>query len=430
MGGDWPAGKVEPGQKGFGPPAFGRVLADLAGERPSLFGGAFAPPIAVLHRAALDNNIQSMARYCRDNGVELAPHGKTSMAPQLFRRQLEAGAWGLTAATPAHVAVYRAAGIRRVLLANELVDTGSIDWVLSELAQDACFEFLCYVDSVAGVELLAEGLRRAAAPRRLDVLIEMGHAGGRTGCRTTEEARAVARAVAAVEGLRVVGLAGYEGSIGHDVSPQVLAEVDEYLSLIHSTASDLAADGLLTDPGGGIVLSAGGRVHFDRVVAVLARPLPDGRRSRCILRSGCYVTHDSGEYARLSPFSRPGADSRYRLRPALELWASVLSVPEPRLAIAGIGRRDTGFDMGLPVPTGIRRGAAPEASFTDLPAGASVLKLNDQHAYVRLPPPTQVAPGDWMSFGISHPCTTFDKWRVLPEVDDEYRVVDFIGTLF
>jgi D-serine deaminase-like pyridoxal phosphate-dependent protein len=422
---------VEPGLKGFGPGASGRPLSDLLADRPSLFGGLFAPPVAVLHRGALTHNIATMARYCRDNGVDLAPHGKTSMAPQLFRRQLDAGAWAMTAATPAHVAVYRAAGVRRILLANELVEPAWIDWIVAELAEDACFDFLCYVDSVAGVQLLADRLGRLPL-RRLDVLIEMGHAKGRTGCRTLDEARVVARAAADVEGLRVVGLGGYEGSLGHDISPQVLASVDEYLSAMHSAAADLAAEDLLEDPGGGIVLSAGGSVHFDRVVAVLARPLPDGRPSRCVLRSGCYVTHDSGEYARLSPFSRPGADPAYAFRPALEVWASVLSVPEPGLAIAGMGKRDTGIDMGLPVPTGVRRGGGPAgaAAGAEPLAGSSVAKLNDQHAYVSLAPGITVEPGDWMSFGISHPCSTFERWRLLPEVDDDYRVVDFIETFF
>jgi D-serine deaminase-like pyridoxal phosphate-dependent protein len=74
---------------------------------------------------------------------------------------------------------------------------------------------------------------------------------------------------------------------------------------------------------------------------------------RVVLRSGCYLTHDDGLYARASPLPE--------LRPALELWARVLSCPEPGLAIAGFGKRDAPYDIDLPV---IRAASAPERTRT------------------------------------------------------------------
>ncbi len=412
--------------QGLSPALDGGSIGRLVEERASLFGGAFAPPVMVLKRAALENNIEAMARYCRDSGVELAPHGKTTMAPQLFERQLAAGAWGITAATPAQVAVYRAAGMSRILLANELVDPGSIDWILSELAADPGFEFLCYVDSVEGVRLLADGLGRRSIVRPFDVLVEIGYEGGRTGCRTIEQAREVARAVAGVDGLRAVGLACFEGLIARDVAPESIALVDAFLESVRAGAEALCAEGLLADRGDGVVLSAGGSMHFDRVVAAFKGPL-GGKPARCILRSGCYVSHDSGQYARLSPFTRPGADPRYRLLPALEAWGEVLSVPEDRLAIVGLGRRDVPFDRDLPVPQHLLRrdSAGPEEV-----AGLTFRSINDQHGFVELPAGLELKPGEWLGCGISHPCTAFDKWRLLPELDDDYHVVDFIRTYF
>ena len=427
MNRDWLAETVDQGMKGFAAQAWGRRPAELVADRASLFDGAFTPPVMVLRSGALRQNIETMASFCRDHGVELAPHGKTTMAPQLFHRQLAAGAWAITAATPAQVAVCRAAGVPRVLLANELVDPTSIDWIVAELARDPAFDFLCYADSIAGVQLLADAVRRARTDRPLDVLIEIGHDRGRTGCRTSGQARDVAGAAATVEGLRVVGVAGYEGGLGRELSDEVLGAVDAYLETIHATASELARDGLIVDRGEGIILSAGGSVFFDRVAAVLRRPLAGGQRSLCVLRPGCYVSHDSGTYQRLSPFTRAGADPRYDLTPALEAWGSVLSLPEPGLAIVGLGRRDVSFDIGLPVPTTVRRRGRRMASDA---TACSVTSLNDQHAFVTVPDGIDAAVGDWMSFGISHPCTSFDKWRLLPEVDDEYTVVDFVRTFF
>jgi D-serine deaminase-like pyridoxal phosphate-dependent protein len=412
--------------KGLSPVVDGQRLGELVESRASLFGGAFAPPVMVLKRNALDHNIETMARYCRDNGVDLAPHGKTTMAPRIFERQVAAGAWAITAATAAHVAVYRAAGIRRILLANELVDPGAIDWLLADLAADPGFDFLCYVDSVAGVRLLADGLANRSIGRPFDVLVEIGYEGGRTGCRTIDQARDVARAVAGVDGLRAVGLSGFEGLIGRDLSAGTMGGVDAFLESIRSAAERLCDEGLLSDRGGGVILSSGGSAFFDRVVAAFAKPI-GGTPVRCVLRSGCYVSHDSGYYDRMSPFTRPGADPRYRLLPALQAWGEVLSVPEDGLAIVSLGRRDVPFDRDLPIPQLLRRRGSAELEDA---TGLTFRSLNDQHGFLGVPSGVELRPGDWLSFGVSHPCTAFDKWRLLPEVDDDYRLVGFIRTFF
>ncbi len=439
--------------KGLAPTTAGRALADILERRPSLFDGDFSAPVMTIRRSAIDHNVETMARYCRELGVDLAPHGKTTMAPRIFERQLAAGAWAITVANPAQLAVCRSVGVPRVLLANELVDRSTVDWVRAQLAADPGFDFLCYVDSVEGVELLARATATAAgtaatnpataspaatvtAPgpglaRTLDVLIEVGFAGGRTGCRTIDQVVAVAQAAAASHSVRVVGVAGFEGGIGSQLTPEVFAAVDAFLEFIHAAASELVARDLVVDRGGGVIVSAGGSVFFDRVPPILTRPLPKAAQSHCILRSGCYVSHDSGFYERMSPFTREGAAGGYSLRPALEVWAEVFSAPEPGLALVGIGRRDVPFDLGLPVPITLRRapGASAEVSMEDASA-CSVRALNDQHAFVELATGIEVRPGDWLSFGISHPCTAFDKWRLIAEIDDDYRVVDFVETFF
>jgi D-serine deaminase-like pyridoxal phosphate-dependent protein len=380
-----------------------------------------------LYAAALENNIATMAAYCRDRGVELAPHGKTTLAPQLFRRQIAAGAWGISVATPDQIALCRSSGISRIFLANEFVDQDAIAWVISELADDRDFEFLCYVDSVEGVHLIADGLRAARTDRPFDVVIEVGYEGGRTGCRSAEAAREVAAAAAAVSGLRVIGVAGYEGGIGHELSDDVLRSVREYLGFVHSVGSELTAAGLVTDSGSGIILSAGGSIFFDEVVEAFSQDLLPGQRPRVLLRGGSYVSHDSGIYSRLSPFTRPGALPSYRLIPALRVWGQVLSCPEAGLALVNIGRRDTPFDEGMPIPEVARRGK--DGPLRDVRA-CSVSQLNDQHAFVTVPGKMDLEVGDWVGFGISHPCTAFDKSHLLPVVDEDYHVIDFIRTYF
>ena len=413
--------------KGLAPSTFGMTIEELANARLGLFDGAFSPPIMVLRREALRHDVEAMARYVRQAGVEHAPHGKTTLAPRIFEMQLEAGAWGLSVGTASQVVLCRAFGVERVLLANELVDPAAIDWVLRELGDASGFEFLCYLDSLAGVRLFADAAAKRPGPvsAGLGLLVELGPVGGRTGCRTVDEALEVGRAAVAA-GLPVVGVAGYEGGIGSEISDAVLGRVRAFLGLLRDALEALLAAGLVRDPSRPI-LSAGGSVFFDEVVASFAAPLRHGVTPRTIVRPGAYVTHDSGHYEDLSPFTRPGGTEAATLEPALEAWGQLVSVPEPGLAIANIGRRDVSFDLGMPVPTRLRRpGTGEWHDVRDL----TVTGLNDQHAYIRVPAGMDVRVGDWIAFGISHPCTAFDKWHLLPIVDADYRVVDLVRTYF
>jgi D-serine deaminase-like pyridoxal phosphate-dependent protein len=345
--------------------------------------------------------------------VELAPHGKTGMSPELAARQLAAGAWGITVATIGQLRMYRSFGFPRLLLANELVDETGIAWLAGELAADHSFETYCYVDSADGVAILDRVLTAHPAGRRLPVLVEIGL--NRTGCRTDDQALAVAKAAAATSTLTVAGVAGYEGTVS-GTGARALEEVAAFCRRLANLAATLA-------DGGEFIITAGGSVYFD----VVARELTaDGAAGMTVvLRSGGYLFHDHGVYQRATPAAR-GVAGAPVFRPALELWAQVVSRPEPGLALLSAGRRDVGFDAGLPVPLRARRRDGGEAGL----AGATVTGLNDQHAYLRLDPGTALAPGDVVGLGISHPCTTLDKWRLIPVLNDQDRVIDTVHTFF
>ncbi len=420
------------------------TAADLGARRPGLFGGAFTLPLLVLRETALRQNIEEMARYCAAAGVDLAPHGKTTMAPQLFARQLSAGAWAMTAATAGHMQVYRAFGVRRIVLANELTDPAGIGWLAAEMAADPDFDCYVYADSTDGVRLLDEAFGSGQPGRPLPVLVELGYAGGRTGCRTVGQAIVVAEAVRSAPSLRLAGAAGYEGGIGHDRDSATLDAVAGFCRELRKLGEAVRelAPGLAE-----VIVTAGGSAFFDVVAAELAASGSGEAGLRVVLRSGAYITHDHGLYAGLTPGAaalEPAAARRAggaaggreeagqlspvapALTPAFELWAQVLSRPEPGLALLCAGRRDVAFDTGMPVPLRVRRRGGQQAGAQ----GMRVTGLADQHAYLSLPGETGLAPGDLVCLGISHPCTTFDKWRVIPVVDDAYRVVDAIHTFF
>lgn len=413
--------RIHAGTKGF-PVLEEPVLVRDAGARGWSLPRDLRPPVMVLREQAIEHNLSLMAAFCQEQGVDLAPHGKTTMAPQLWDRQLRAGAWGITAATVAQAAVMRAAGVPRVLIANELVDAPSIAWVAHQLA-DPTFELMCYVDSLQGVSILQERLRALDAPRRLRVLVELGHEGGRTGCRSVDGALQVAGAVGASDRLEFAGAAGYEGTIGDGRTVDSLAAVTGFLDRLRELARMLIERGAVE---GEIVVSAGGSVFFDVVADRLREHWPSGADVRVVLRSGCYLTHDDGIYDRNSPFAGRG-DPAQRFRAAIELWAAVLSRPEPALALLGFGRRDASIDAGLPVPRSAR---APSGEPIESEGRMEVIRLNDQHAFCRIDPGLRLEVGDLVACGISHPCTALDKWRVIPVVDEDLRVVEAIATFF
>jgi D-serine dehydratase len=400
---------IEPTEKGFGSLGGRASAASLAAAAPPLREAGLTYPLLTLNDTALRNNLEVMAAWTAAARVALAPHGKTAMSPELAARQLAHGAWGITVASIGQLQAYRAFGFPRLLLANELTDATGIAWLADELAADPGFEAYCYVDSPDGVAILDRVLRRHPAGRPLPVLVEIGHANGRTGCRTDEQALEVAKAARAADPLTVAGVAGYEGTLRSGEN-----EVATFARRLRALA-DAIGQG-----GGPFIVTAGGSAYFD----VVARELTAAGRIpvQVILRSGAYLTHDHGLYRTVSPAGR-GAAGAPALRPALELWAQVLSRPEPGLALLGAGRRDVGFDSGLPVPLRVIGSAASTA-------GWAVTDLNDQHAYLRLDADAALAPGDLVGLGISHPCTTLDKWRVLVVRSDEDTVIDIVRMFF
>ena len=290
-------------------------------------------------------------------------------------------------------------------------------WIADRL-RDPGIEIICAVDSSRAVELLAEGL--VSTPRPLPVLVELGHPGGRTGCRSVEDAIEVARLVKREPRLALAGATGFEGTLCSDRAPECLDAVRAFLDRLSSLMARLRSDGLVEveEPW----VSAGGSTFFDVVVD---RLLAGGAADRVLLRSGRYVTHDSGENERASPFT--GRDSARRFHPAIEAWGAVLSRPEPALAIVNFGRRDVPFDQDLPIPFSVRRRSGDTS---DVAGAVVVEKLNDQHAFCRVDPEVRLEPGDLVGCGVSHACTAFDKWRVIPVLDDEDHVVDAVATYF
>lgn len=400
-------------------------LGDIGRQRWNILRGDVPLPVMVLKWADVKHNIALLQAFCDQHGAWLAPHGKTMMAPQLWAEQLRAGAWAITVANVAQLQVCRAFGLRRVLVANEMVSAYDVRYLGQVLNQDPDLELYVLVDSAEGVERLVQGLASEKARRPLAVLIEFGMTGGRCGVRDAAALRALAEKVISAQPLlRLAGVEGYEGIAPGATLTEREAAADSYLNqladAVRAVRTLVAEDELF-------LVSAGGSVYFDRVVAILGRQaLPE---VQLVLRSGGYVTHDSSFYDKSSPMGSMSQRNRGIgvLRPALRVWSAVLSRPEPTLTILSMGGRDMPTDIEQPVPLlRSRNGETPEP----IGEGYQVLKNNDQHAYLRVPLTSDLRVGDLVGCGISHPCTAFDKWRLLLVVDDEHNVTGAVRTFF
>ena len=410
-------------------------LGDIGAKGWNVLRGDLPMPLAVLKEEALSYNSAWMMDFLRRaGGVRIAPHGKTTMSPQLFARQLADGAWGITVATVHQMQVCRAYGVGRIVFANQLVDRPAIRYVLDEMAADPDFEFWALADSVEGVERLAAAARERGIGRPVRLLLEGGMAGGRTGVRSVEQAVEVARAVAAATPyLALCGVEGFEGLVDGPAhgpgAAEVNAKVQAFLDFLGDVAAACVKDGLFAP--GPVIVSAGGSAFYDMVVDTFGR-LDPGREIMPLTRSGCYLTHDSASYVRhferLRERGVAGLPNGTPV-PALEVWALVQSRPEAEKLILTAGKRDLSHDLDMPLPERwFRPGehTAPQA----LPPGHAVVGLNDQHAHVTVPADSPLRVGDMVALGISHPCTTFDKWQVMCVVNERYDVVSAIRTFF
>jgi D-serine dehydratase len=409
--------------KGLPAVAEGSAGSELGALGLRLLDGDLMMPAAVLRERALHNNIGEMHSFAERCGVKLCPHGKTSMSPELFALQLEAGAWGITSATAHHVRIYRRLGIGRIFLANQLAARADIEFILSEIAADPDFDFYCLADSPAGVDLLADAAAGEKCPRPIQLLVEAGIGGGRSGVRTAAEGIALARHITArAPWVALRGVETFEGV--RQTVDNARAEAVGMLELAVEIAEAAAGEGLFAP--GPVMLSAGGSAFLDLCTSALPAAI-GGRGVERVIRPGCYVTHDSGLYRRLTAPDGEPLPGLPRLEHALEVWGVVQSLPEPGLAIVGVGKRDVSYDVEPPIPLRLHRprsDADPRAA-----EGLHVGSLWDQHlslagdtAGLRI--------GDLVGFGISHPCGTFDRWTALFTVDDDYRVTGAVTTLF
>ncbi len=398
--------------------------AEIAAKRWNVLKGDLPFPLMTLKESALEHNLQAMADWCAANNFLLAPHGKTTMCPQIFARQFDHGAWAMTVASVSQALVCLNFGIKRIVIANQIVGTSNLRSLAAAINSYSFVEFYCLVDSVASVNHLADGLERYGAGRSINVLVEWGHNGWRTGVRSEADGLAVLAEAAKHPLLKVCGVEAFEGLASAPTRDEEARMVDDVLNGLGNLAKRLREQWTGDELP---LFSVGGSAFLDRVQQV-AKPLTEN--FRVVVRSGCYVTHDHGMYDRkhAAALTRSG-NTVPEFKPAMELWAYVQSIPEAKRAYLTFGKRDCAYCADMPIPLFTLSEGQSLSAARSMP-NAKVVALNDQHAYLDLSGEENLKVGDLVCCGISHPCLAFDKWRAIPVVNDDYEVVDLYHTFF
>lgn len=388
-------------------------------------------PAATLSSSAINHNQLWMEKFAERFQFQLAPHGKTTMLPALFRMQAASpNCYGLTLATVSQVTAAFNNGIKRVIMANQLVGKCNMDIISTILGKDPAFEFICLVDSSENVAQLGQffGNRK----QKLKVLLEYGVDGGRTGIRDeNQESAVLAELRNWTDSVSVVGVEFFEGIL------QDATEIRRFINWSLSRVQKLADENVFVNDE--IIITGAGTAWFDIVAEDFLQfeekcPLP----LKKVIRSGCYLIYDNGMYAQMEKrvaelnlgVAKEWKILSERLKPTLKVWAYVQSVPENNLAIIGMGRRDAGNDSGWPVLHLHFRPGQVAPTYFDHNKSPEVFKMMDQHTFLRIGDGDDFQVGDIVAFDIYHACTTMDKWRNVLLIDDEFNVREVFKSEF
>jgi D-serine deaminase-like pyridoxal phosphate-dependent protein len=325
-------------------------------------------PSLLLDAKALHANIQRMASYFADRTCKLRPHFKSHKCTRLARLQMDAGAIGITCAKLGEAEVLADAGIKDILIANQIV--GPIK-AARLVALAKLTSPMVAIDSELNARAISDAA--VAAQVKIRALLEINIGMNRCGVAPGSAALALAQVLATLPGIQFEGLQGYEG---HSVDLRDPAERVEQSGIAHKKLIDTRR--LLERSGIPLkIVSGGGTGTYD-----LAGNLEG------------FDEVQAGSYACMDWWY---SDIRPEFRQALSLLATVTSRPRPEMIVIDVGRKGTGAEFGLP----------RVKNFAD----AKVLALSEEHTTISVPADSAVKVGDRLEIIPSHGCTTSNLYR-------------------
>ena len=321
-------------------------------------------PALLLDADALQANLQTMASFFASRHCKLRPHFKSHKCTTIARMQMNAGAVGITCAKLGEAEVVADAGIHNILIANEIVGPLKIRR-LTELCRRAAP--IVAVDSADNVRMLSGGALSAGVT--IGVLVEVDVGMGRCGVASGQPALELARQVVSSAGLRFEGLQGYEGHcVDLRDEKERVEQTRQSLRLLVETRRLIERNGfpvrIVSGGGTGTYTITGDYDGVDEVQA--------------------------GSYAAMDWWYE---DIRPEFRQAMSILATVISRPNPKLAIIDVGRKGIGAEWGAP-------------RVKSVPGSQVVSYGSEEHMKIGVPEDSTLKVGDRMEIIPSHGCTT------------------------
>jgi D-serine deaminase-like pyridoxal phosphate-dependent protein len=336
-------------------------------------------PALVVDLDVLDRNIGRISRVCSEHGVHWRPHIKGQKTPEVVRRELAAGAIGITCAKLGEAEAMVAAGIDNVLIANQVVGATKIGRLV-ELSRRA--RVMVAVDDVHNIE----ALNRAATEQgvRFEVVVEVDTGMKRAGVPPGRPAVDLARTIAATAGLRFAGLMSWEGHAARIPDPHDKRRaVADAVGALVATADLIRRSGLAVE-----IVSCGGTGTY---------PLTAAIPGVTEIQAGGGVFSDIA-YRTLYQIDHPCA---------LTVVTTVTSRPAPTRIVCDAGKKSMSGDTALPEPVGLS-----DVASVRLSAEHAIIDLARENATLRV--------GDMLEFVVGYSDTTVHLHDEMFAVRDGY----------
>ncbi|KRS16375.1 3-hydroxy-D-aspartate aldolase BhcC [Roseovarius indicus] len=302
--------------------------------KPGMGEAEIQTPCLMLDLDALERNIRKMGDYAKAHGMRHRVHGKMHKSVDVAKLQIElGGACGVCCQKVSEAEVFVRAGIKDVLVSNQVRDAAKI-YRLARMPKLGA-RVLCCVDDVANVGDLSKAAE--AHGTQIECLVEIDCGAGRCGVTTTPEVVEIATAIDAAPGLRFAGIQAYQGAMQHlDAYEDRKAKIDVAVAMVKDAVEALKAEGLGCDIVGG---GGTGSYYFESASGVYNE-----------LQCGSYAFMDA-DYGRILDEKGERID-RGEWENALFLLTSVMSHAKPDKAIVDAGLKAQSVDSGLPVVFG------------------------------------------------------------------------------
>ena len=329
-------------------------------------------PVLLLHMDAVERNIAKMAAFFKDKPCKLRPHIKTHKLPLIAHRQIEAGAIGITCAKLGEAKIFLEAGIRNVLIGNEIVGKEKIERLVHLAGYG---DLICSVDNLDNAREISEAAGRVG--RRMSVLVDINVGLNRCGVQPGKPALELVQKVTQLKHLTFRGIMGYEGGLFINDLEGKKKKCMECNQKLVETKDLIEKNGFRVE-----IVTAGGSNTFN-LTGFYPR-ITD-------IQVGSYVTMDAHNKFYGLDFEQ-----------AITVMATVISRPEKGRAVTDAGMKSLSTDEGLPISK---------------TPGIVLSKLNEEHGHLAIENPDHgLKAGDKIEIIPSHGCTTiplYDRYVVI-----------------